>query len=102
MKAEGASSSEEALSHLANHTYDFVLCDFNLPGLNGAQFFERARSQPGTANTKFIFMTGALLDTETTAQFALHGASMLQKPFHISTLAALLAELVPQLEPQAK
>jgi PAS domain S-box-containing protein len=102
MSVEGASSSEEALSHLANHTYDFVLCDFNLPGLNGGQFFERARLQPGTANTRFIFMTGALLDTETTARFARHGASMLQKPFHMATLASLLAELILQTQPQSK
>jgi nitrogen-specific signal transduction histidine kinase/CheY-like chemotaxis protein len=96
MRVEGASSSEEALAHLANHSYGFVICDFNLPGLNGGQFFERARLQPGTAGTRFIFMTGALLDTETTAQFAQHGASMLQKPFHMTTLAALLVELVLQ------
>jgi PAS domain S-box-containing protein len=102
MTVEGASSSEEALSHLANRSYDFVICDFNLPGLNGGQFFERARSQPGMANTKFIFMTGALLDTETAAKFTQNCASMLQKPFHIAALAALLADLVPQSEPQAK
>jgi PAS domain S-box-containing protein len=102
MAVEGASSSEEALAQLASRSYDFVICDFNLPGLNGGQFFERARSQPGTANTKFIFMTGALLDTETTAKFTQSGASMLQKPFHMATLAALLADLVLQSEPQAK
>jgi PAS domain S-box-containing protein len=102
MRVEGASSSEEALAHLANHSYDFVICDFNLPGLNGGQFFERARLQPGTAGTRFIFMTGALLDTETSAQFAQHGASMLQKPFHMTTLAALLVDLVLQSVQQIK
>jgi len=102
MVVEGASSSEEALPHLATHSYDFVICDFNLPGLNGGQFFEKVRSLPGTANTRFIFMTGALLDTDTTAEFAQNGASMLQKPFHMAALAGLLAELVPQSVPQPK
>jgi PAS domain S-box-containing protein len=102
MTVEGASSSEEALAHLADRSYDFVVCDFNLPGLNGGQFFERARSQIGITATKFIFMTGALLDTETAAKFTQNGASILQKPFHMATLAALLADLVPQSEPQAK
>ena len=101
MKVEGASSSEEALAHLANRSYEFVICDFNLPGLNGGQFFERARLQPASAGTRFIFMTGALLDTETTARFAQLGASMLQKPFHMARLAALLGELVVQSSPQA-
>ena len=96
MAVEGASSSEEALAHLANHTYDFIICDFNLPGQNGGQFFEKARALARTANTKFIFMTGALLDTETTVQFSENGAAMLQKPFHMAALATLLSEIIPQ------
>jgi hypothetical protein len=47
-------------------------------------------------------MTGALLDTETAARFMQNGASMLQKPFHIAALAALLADLLPQAVPQPK
>ncbi|MFY9801733.1 MAG: PAS domain S-box protein [Candidatus Acidiferrales bacterium] len=98
MKVEGASSSEEALPHLAAHAYDFVLCDFNLPGLNGEQFFERIRATAtGGATPKFVFMTGALLDSSTMASFSEKGASVLQKPFHIAGLASLLTEL---LEPQ--
>jgi PAS domain S-box-containing protein len=102
MTVEGASSSEEALAHLAHRNYDFIICDFNLPGLNGGQFFERARSQKGNAHTKFIFMTGALLDTDTAAKFTQSGAALLQKPFHIASLATLLVELVAQSEAQAK
>src|SRR3984957_17326681 len=102
MMVEGASSSEEALAHLAHRNYDFIICDFNLPGLNGGQFFERARSQKGNAHTKFIFMTGALLDTDTAAKFTQSGAALLQKPFHIASLATLLVELVAQSEAQAK
>lgn len=95
MKVEGASSSEEALPHLATQTYDFVLCDFNLPGLNGEQFFERmlANSARGPA-PKYVFMSGALLDPETMARFSEKGAAVLQKPFHMAGLAALLTELL--------
>ncbi|HEY0704483.1 MAG TPA: PAS domain S-box protein [Candidatus Acidoferrales bacterium] len=96
MSVEGASSSEEALAHLSNHTYDFIICDFNLPGQNGGQFFEKARALPRTRGTKFIFMTGALLDSETLVRFTENGASMLQKPFHMAALATLLLELIPQ------
>jgi PAS domain S-box-containing protein len=98
MTVEGASSSEEALPHLAAHSYDFVLCDFNLPGLNGEQFFERIHFPAGVPKPKFVFMTGALLDSSTMANFSERGASLLQKPFHIAALASLLTEL---LQPQA-
>ena len=97
MTVEGASSSEEALPHLAAHSYDFVLCDFNLPGLNGEEFFKRIQPRAGTAAPKFVFMSGALLDPATLAHFTEKGASVLQKPFHIAALASLLSEL---LQPQ--
>ena len=96
MKVEGAASSEEALLHLASHGYDFVICDFNLPGQNGGQFFDRARTLTTTANTKFIFMTGALLDSEVTAAFTKYNAAMLQKPFHMTALVAVLTDSLPQ------
>jgi two-component system cell cycle sensor histidine kinase/response regulator CckA len=97
MTVEGASSSEEALPHLAAHSYDFVLCDFNLPGMNGEEFFKRIQPRAETPAPKFVFMSGALLDSATLAHFTEKGASVLQKPFHIAALATLLSEL---LQPQ--
>lgn len=94
MTVEGASSSEEALPHLAAHSYDFVLCDFNLPGMNGEEFFKRIQPRAGTPAPKFVFMSGALLDSATMAHFTAKGASVLQKPFHIAALATLLTELL--------
>jgi len=98
MIVEGAASSEEALSHLATEHYEFVLCDFNLPGLNGEQLFERVRSLAQTATPRFVFMTGALLDPAQMAHFQEKGAAVLHKPFHVATLATLLAQLL-QVEP---
>jgi PAS domain S-box-containing protein len=97
MAVEGASSSEEALPHLAAHSYDIVICDFNLPGLNGEEFFKRVQPVAGVPAPKFVFMSGALLDPATMAHFKEKGASVLQKPFHIAALATLLTEL---LQPQ--
>jgi PAS domain S-box-containing protein len=94
MTVEGASSSEEALPHLAAHAFDFVLCDFNLPGMNGEEFFKRIQPQAGLPAPKFVFMSGALLDSATLAHFTEKGASVLQKPFHIAALATLLTELL--------
>lgn len=94
MIVEGAASSEEALSHLVTGQYEFVLCDFNLPGLNGEQLFERVRSQAKDAAPRFVFMTGALLDPAQVAQFQAKGASVLQKPFHVAALATLLTQLL--------
>jgi DNA-binding response OmpR family regulator len=74
-----------------------VLCDFNLPGLHGQQLFERLRTTASDSSPRFVFMTGDLVEPATVAAFREKGAQILQKPFHVSALAALLAEL---LQPQ--
>jgi PAS domain S-box-containing protein len=94
MKVEGVASSEEALEHFANHVYEIVLCDFNLPGLNGEQLFEQVRARSNGPAPRFVFMTGDMLDPAMVAAFSEKGAHVLQKPFHVSALAALLAEIL--------
>jgi PAS domain S-box-containing protein len=97
MKVEGAASAEEALSHFAAATYDVVLCDFNLPGLNGEQLFEQLRAQANFSAPQFVFMTGDLLDPAIIAAFGEKGAHVMQKPFHVAALATLLIGI---LQPQ--
>jgi len=97
MHVEGAASAEEALLHLAASRYDVVLCDFNLPGLNGEQLFQRLRAHSHASPPRFVFMTGDMLDPALMASFAEKGAHVLQKPFHLAALANLLSEL---LQPQ--
>ena len=101
MKVETAGSSEEALSHLASHSYDVILSDMNLPGLPGDQLFRRLRAQPGKTMPQFIFMTGDMLEPSALKQFADAGARVLQKPFPIAALAKLLVELL-QSQPATK
>jgi PAS domain S-box-containing protein len=94
MQVEGATSAEDALAHLAAHSYDVVLCDFNLPGLNGEQLFDRLRSQSHSSPPRFVFMTGDMLEPALVSSFNEKGAHVLQKPFHIAALANLLTELL--------
>jgi PAS domain S-box-containing protein len=98
VKVDCAANAEEALLLLPAHPYEFVLCDFNLPGLHGQQLFERMRSETSDPSPRFVFMTGDLVEPATVAAFREKGAQILQKPFHVSALATLLAEL---LQPQA-
>lgn len=98
MKVDGASSSEAALTYLAANVYDVILCDVNLPGLKGEQLFERLHGREERPTTHFVFMTGDLLDSATTADYCARGARVLQKPFQVAALASVLTELL-QHEP---
>lgn len=94
MKVECASSAEEAFDWLAENHCEFAICDFNLPGLSGPQFFEKLQDSNGAQIPRFVFMTGELPDPSTVAAFGRKGAHILQKPFHISELAKLLSKLL--------
>lgn len=94
MKAEAVESSEAALAYLKSNACDVVVCDFNLPGLSGIQFLDKIRAQGMNSMPLFIFMTGEMLDPEAFDRFRKDGMRLLQKPFHLSTLADLLAELL--------
>jgi two-component system, NtrC family, sensor kinase len=97
MKVTAVATSEAALSHLAANGCDVVLCDYNLPGMNGDQFFERLRIQHGSLSPRFVFMTGGMLEPAVTERYRARGAAVLQKPFRVSALVSLLTDL---LQPQ--
>jgi two-component system C4-dicarboxylate transport response regulator DctD len=100
MKVEAFGSSETALAYLATNQCDVVVCDFNLPAINGEQLFERLRIQQSGKIPRFIFMTGDLFDPAASDRYRHFGATILQKPFHVAALADLLAEILkPQPAP---
>lgn len=91
----GVESSEAALAYMETNGCDAVLCDFNLPGMNGEDFFERVRSKKADSMPAFIFMTGDLADAVFSPRLREAGAHVLQKPFQVAALAAILEKVLP-------
>jgi two-component system chemotaxis sensor kinase CheA len=52
-----ASSAEEALTILAERSYDLVLVDIEMPGIDGFTFVERLRADPDLARLPAILVT---------------------------------------------
>ncbi len=94
MKVQAAGSSEAALDCVAKSTYEIIVCDFNLPGMSGEKLFEELRARLGSSLPRFVFMTGELVSPGDIARYREKGARILQKPFQISALVALLVELL--------
>ena len=94
LSVDCVASPEEALVRLASQSYDAVLCDYNLPGMTGRQFFEQVQARPDGAALRFIFMTGEMLDSSLLESFKGRGARVLLKPFHMSDLVALLLDVL--------
>jgi len=56
LKIETVNDGIEGLEQLNAHTYDLVICDLNMPRLDGIGVIKRARAQG--IETPFIFFTG--------------------------------------------
>jgi CheY-like chemotaxis protein len=102
LTVESVASFDQALEALSHRSFDAVLCDIHLQsGLGRAgsgielhtSVSERLSSRPG-ATPPFIFMTGDLVDPSDSERIARQGGRLLQKPFRISDLLALLADSI--------
>jgi len=98
---DSASTAEEALRLAATRSYDAVLCDLNLAGrqgqaMSGMAVFNRLSQSAGEKTNSqkplFILMTGELVDPAALEILNRSGSRVLQKPFRISDLSAILAE----------
>ena len=90
-QVDNASGSAEALSKLTLNTYDLLITDFKMPGINGLTLIEVARSLH--PNISVILMTayGSRDVEEYAAQLRVDG--YLTKPFPTSRLQEMAAQL---------
>ncbi len=51
-------SGMQAIRHLASHTPDLILMDYDMPVTNGSKLTEMIRSEPETESIPIIFLTG--------------------------------------------
>jgi len=75
-------------------SFDLILCDVNMPNMNGLDFLDHVRAKAETAETPVVMIT-----TESTPDavktFVAHGASgCVAKPFSPEQLEAVLSNFV--------
>jgi len=80
-RTEEAGSGVEALAKLQAGAIDVVLCDINMPEMNGTELVEKARQLPTCAGTKII-MVSTESAQEVIDGLLAHGADgYITKPF---------------------
>ena len=80
----------KGLKFLLNHPVDVVLCDLEMPGIDGEKLLRVKDSTPASRNVPFVFVT-ACQDLDRRIRLLEGGAAdLVMKPFHPGELAARL------------
>ncbi|MFW6364859.1 MAG: response regulator [Spirochaetota bacterium] len=85
-------SGESAIEELKNHTFDIVIADYGLNGMNGIEFLTKVREH--AENSINVLLSGWVLEN-----IAMYGSSIdlfLQKPFQLDTLLKRIGSIMEE------
>ncbi len=86
--------AQEALDLVAaGQHFDLVLCDLAMPGMNGADVFERICSRWPALRPRFVLMTGGATNPVTQRFLDEALTPLLSKPIDFVVLRALLEQI---------
>jgi len=83
-----AQSGEEALELLQNHSFDLVLLDIMMPGIDGYEVCNRMKKDPRLLDIPVIFLTAKIDIDSISRAFGVGGVDYITKPFHADELLA--------------
>ena len=90
---KSVATAEEGLHTLEGERFDIIICDFSLPGINGAEFFSRIMAS--YPNTVKVLISGYAGENTITRALETGVDAFIRKPF---SLLALLEQLIPLVE----
>lgn len=73
---------------------DLILCNLNLPGLNGFEILRELRNDPATATIPLIFVTAQSSPDEIEQMLQLGAESYITKPFTPEELLQAIANIL--------
>ncbi len=94
-------NGDDALTTAAERTFDLILCDVMMPGMDGPTLLTRLRESPATAEIPVIFMTARAQTSELEQLKLLGAAAVLTKPFDPMTLAATVRSQLHSIKSNA-
>jgi DNA-binding NtrC family response regulator len=88
----------EALEGLRDTTYDVMLIDHRMAGMNGTEFYDAAIEFRPELAKRAVFMSGDVLNAELARFATSHGIRLLSKPFDIDAVIRVVRETVSAAE----
>ena len=81
-----AGDGNEALEQINATPVDVILCDINMPGMNGLEFIKEARKLPTCSSTKIIMISTESADDVVSGAKADGADGFVTKPFTPETI----------------
>ncbi len=85
---------QEAVALCRAESFAAVLVDHRMPGMTGTQVFDAAVAIRPELASRFVFMSGDVLNPELRDFAAAHSAELLAKPFDVDTVNRLVRDVV--------
>ena len=76
----------EALDHAARQSFDLVICDMKMPGLDGQHFYKSLESSGSPLRERFLFVTGDTIAAQTREFLERNHLPHVAKPFRVEEL----------------
>jgi CheY-like chemotaxis protein len=91
---EKALNGKLALEKMNNNRFDFILCDVNMPGMDGVTFYQQLKGIGSPYLDKVIFITGDTMSHETLEFLKSINNPLLGKPFGLDDVKEAIRQLL--------
>jgi PAS domain S-box-containing protein len=89
-------SPARALEFLEQQSFDLIISDFRMPGMNGQEFYDVVKQKYPALQSRVVFVTGDVLNEETHGFLQSTGNPHLGKPFNLTSVKHVVAEVLSQ------
>jgi CheY-like chemotaxis protein len=76
----------EALDRAARQSFDLVICDMKMPGLDGQHFYKSLERSGNPLRERFLFVTGDIVAAQTREFLERNHLPHVAKPFRVEEL----------------
>jgi CheY-like chemotaxis protein len=91
---DSASDGQAGLDRLEEQTYDVIVCDLRMPGMDGVTFYREVERRNPAAARRIVLMTAHLRSDEYMDFLRGVHAPVLNKPFPLDEFRSTLARMV--------
>jgi CheY-like chemotaxis protein len=91
---DSASDGQVGLERLAAQTYDVIVCDVRMPGMDGVTFYREVERRDPTVARRIVFMTTHVRSEEYGDFLRGVHAPVLNKPFTLDDFRSTLAQII--------